>query len=118
MPTASTSATGNKPVLSDSKLSENLRDCLPKGWLDTIDPIDQEWIGKSLFTQEKNSSARLFCGGIHLSQGIGVSPSRIIISVDAFSSGHLTKCGKCSSSVQGAPRNQQEKGYITECGLC
>ena len=53
MPTASTSATGNKPVLSDSKLSENLRDRLPKGWLDTIDPIDQEWIGKSLFTQEK-----------------------------------------------------------------
>ena len=53
VPTASTSATGNKPVLSDSKLSENLRDRLPKGWLDTIDPIDQDWIGKPFFTQEK-----------------------------------------------------------------
>ena len=55
LPTASTSATGNKHVLSDSKLSLNSRDCLPKGWLATIDPIDQEWIGKSLFTHEKKT---------------------------------------------------------------
>ena len=32
---------------------EDIRDRMPKGWRETIDELDQEWIAKSLFTNNK-----------------------------------------------------------------